>query len=102
MSAKKPRIRLIAKAAKLTPRARALTKAAGLASHAAMGAALGLVFAFIATRSPMFGVTPILAKMTSPETRVFDFALTSAVAFAVVATMTGIAAQLGDDPKDGK
>ncbi|MFZ5737963.1 hypothetical protein BJ123_113120 [Rhodopseudomonas thermotolerans] len=92
MRGKKPPARAFETIRKLTPTGRMLSRLAATASHAMMGAAIGLGFAFVATRSPHFGVTPALLGL--PAFRLFDFALTSAVGFAIVATLTGLA--MGD------
>jgi hypothetical protein len=77
-----------------------LARLVGLASHAAMGAAMGLAFAFIATRSDMFGVTPLISTMASPDGRLFDLEITCAIGFGLAAMMTGMASSLGDDSGD--
>jgi hypothetical protein len=98
MRAKKPVSRVkAAKAGKLPVKVTVLSRLVGLASHAAMGAAIGLAFAFIATLSPTFGVMPVLAEMTAPDFRVFDFAITCACGFGIVTTVTGLALSLEDD-----
>lgn len=98
MRARKPVTRVkAAKAGKLQAKATGLSRLVGIASQAAMGAALGLVFAFIATRSPMFGVTPVLAGMTAPDVGMVDFAITCMIGFGLVATLTGIASTIGDE-----
>lgn len=98
MRNKKPVTRVkAAKAGKVPAKATVASRLVGLATHAAMGAALGLAFAFIATRSPMFGVMPVLAKMTAPDVRVFDFALTCMLGFSLVTTLTGIASAMEDE-----
>ncbi|UYO54850.1 hypothetical protein [Rhodopseudomonas palustris] len=90
MRGKKPSVRAPqARIKKPSPRTRTLSQLTAIASHAMMGAAIGLGFAFVATRSPNFGVTPELLSL--PPFRLFDFALTSATGFAIVAALTGLA-----------
>ncbi|QDL96022.1 MULTISPECIES: hypothetical protein [Rhodopseudomonas] len=80
---------------RLTAQTRTVSRLAAIASHAMMGAAIGLGFAFVAMWSPNFGVTPALLSL--PEHRVFDFALTSAFGFAIVAALTGLALGEADE-----
>jgi len=98
MDANKPPTRPTpAKAKKVTAKTQGISRLAGLAGHAMMGAALGLAFAFVATRSPLFGVTPVLAKLKAPGLGLADFAATCALAFGVVTTITGLAIGIGED-----
>ncbi|ABE38430.1 hypothetical protein RPD_1192 [Rhodopseudomonas palustris BisB5] len=91
MRAKKPSTR----PRKLLPKA--ITRMIALASHATIGVAVGLGFAFIATRSEVFGIRRALATLDPSGFRAFDFAVTSALAFGIVATITGIALTFGED-----
>jgi hypothetical protein len=98
MTANKPPTRPApTKSTKSKLRVQTLARLAGHAGHTMMGAALGLAFAFVATRSPVFGVTPLLAKMSAPGFRLADFAVTCALAFGIVTTITGLAIGIGED-----
>lgn len=90
-STKPPTRDTSARTRRLSAKTRTLTRLTGCAASAMMGAAIGLAFATIATLSPLFGVTPTLATMTAPEFRLVDFAITSTIAFAIVAALTGLA-----------
>ncbi|KIZ39294.1 MULTISPECIES: hypothetical protein [Rhodopseudomonas] len=98
MRVKKPLTKIApAKTRKPPAKATALTGLARIASQTAMGAAFGLLFAFLATRSPLFGVTPVLDTMQARGFHLADFALTCALAFAIVTTLTGLALGIGED-----
>jgi hypothetical protein len=60
-----------------------------VANHAAMGVALGLVFALIVTSTPCFGVLPLVTLSDHPETTLATLAGTTSLTFGVSAALTG-------------
>ncbi|MEN3285825.1 MAG: hypothetical protein V7634_125 [Bradyrhizobium sp.] len=60
-----------------------------MASHTAMGVALGLGFALALTLSDAFGVAALIAHSREPGTTLTIFVGTFTLAFAVGATLTG-------------
>ena len=60
-----------------------------MASHAAMGVALGLGFALALTFTDAFGVASLIAHSREPGVTLTIFVGTSTLAFAVGATLTG-------------
>ena len=60
-----------------------------IASHAAMGTALGLVFALILVSTPFFGVLPLIRLSDNPETTMATLVGTAALMFGVGAALTG-------------
>lgn len=67
-----------------------------VASHAAMGVALGLVFALIVTSTPLFGVLPLIKLSADPAATMMTFAGTAAMMFGVGAALTGFILMMGD------
>lgn len=67
-----------------------------VASHAAMGVALGLVFALILTRTPFFGVLPLINLSTDPATTMMVFVGTVISMFGIGAALTGLVLTLED------
>jgi hypothetical protein len=68
-----------------------------LASHTAMGVALGLTFAFVLTRIPALGVMPLINHSVAPGTAMLIFVGTFAISFGVGATLTGIVFMMTED-----
>jgi hypothetical protein len=60
-----------------------------MASHMAMGVALGLGFALALTLSDAFGVATLIAHSHEPRVTLTIFVGTFTLAFAVGATLTG-------------
>ncbi|HSY55711.1 MAG TPA: hypothetical protein VK834_04620 [Bradyrhizobium sp.] len=65
-----------------------------LASHAAMGVALGLGFAFLETHLTALGVTTLIGYSRTPDTLRLIFVGTCAAGFGIGATLTGAAITL--------
>lgn len=61
-----------------------------VASHAAMGVALGLVFALIITRTPFFGVLPLINLSADPASTMMVFEGTVISMFGIGAALTGL------------
>lgn len=60
-----------------------------VANHAAMGVALGLVFALILLSTPFFGVLPLIDVSDNPEMTMATFIGTVVVMFGIGAALTG-------------
>jgi hypothetical protein len=67
-----------------------------VASHAAMGVALGLVFALILTRTPFFGVLALIDLGTEPKITMTMFVGTTAAMFGIGAALTGAVLMMED------
>ena len=61
-----------------------------VASHLAMGVALGLGFAFIVTHIAALGVGALIDLSADPENIMRGFVMTCAMTFGIGATFTGI------------
>jgi len=61
----------------------------GLASHAAMGVAMGLAFAFLLTLIDAFGVMALIAHSADPGNTMIVFVGSFALAFGIGAALTG-------------
>jgi hypothetical protein len=61
-----------------------------LGSHTLMGIAMGLAFAMITARQEVFGIRAVIEQSDAPAASMTDFVTTCAVAFGVVATLTGM------------
>ena len=61
-----------------------------VASHMAMGVALGLGFAFLVTHITTFGVGALIDLGADPETAMQEFVLTCVTTFGIGTTFTGI------------
>ena len=68
----------------------------GIAGHAAMGVALGLVFALIVTWTPFFGVLALINMGHDPKITTTVFVGTVALMFGIGATLTGIVLMMED------
>lgn len=60
-----------------------------VANHAAMGIALGLVFALILLSTPFFGVLPLIDVSDNPKMTLATFVGTVVVMFGIGAALTG-------------
>lgn len=60
-----------------------------VANHAAMGVALGLVFALILIWTPFFGVLPLIDLSDDPSVTIETFVGTVVLMFGVGAALTG-------------
>lgn len=70
-----------------------------VASHAAMGIALGLVFALILISTPFFGVLPLITLSDDPRMTMTTFIGTVVVMFGIGAALTGSILMMEDDPR---
>jgi hypothetical protein len=61
-----------------------------VASHAAMGVALGLVFALILIWTPFFGVVPLINLSDDPSVTMETFVGSVVLMFGVGAALTGL------------
>src|SRR5258705_734477 len=62
----------------------------GLASHTAMGIAMGLAFAFVLTLIDAIGVMALINHRADPKTTMLVFVGSLTLAFGVGATLTGL------------
>ena len=67
------------------------------ASHTAMGIALGLAFAFLATHITALGIGTLIDDSPTPDVVMIMFVGTCAIAFGIGATLTGLAITLTED-----
>jgi hypothetical protein len=78
----------------LTMRTRKMTarlvEAARLGSHTLMGIAMGLAFALVTIRAEVFGIKSAIEQSDVPAAWLNDFVTTCAMAFGVLATLTGV------------
>jgi hypothetical protein len=68
------------------------------ASHAAMGVAVGLGFAFLVTHVTALGIATLINYSPTPDAVMLLFVGTCATTFGIGATVTGLAITLTDDP----
>jgi len=68
-----------------------------LASHTAMGIAVGLAFAFVLTLIDAFGVMAQINHSADPRTTMIVFAGSFTLAFGVGATLTGLVFMMMED-----
>jgi hypothetical protein len=71
--------------------------ALAVAGHAAMGVALGLVFALILMRTPFFGVLPLINLGIDPATTMTEFVVAVVLMFGVGAALTGFVLTMEDE-----
>jgi hypothetical protein len=69
-----------------------------VASHAAMGVAVGLGFAFLVTHITGLGIAALINYAPAPNAVMLMFVGTCAIAFGIGATLTGLAITLTEDP----
>jgi hypothetical protein len=67
-------------------------------SHTAMGIAVGLAFAFLATHITALGIAILINYSPTPDAVMLMFVWTCAISFGVGATLTGLAITLTEDP----
>ena len=67
-------------------------------SHAAMGVAVGLAFAFLATHITALGIADLINYSPTPDLLMTMFVGTCAITFGIGATLTGLAITLTEDP----
>jgi hypothetical protein len=70
--------------------------ALAVASHAAMGVALGLGLALILTWTPFFGVLPLIKLSADPEATMATFVGSVALMFGIGAGLTGLILMMED------
>ena len=68
-----------------------------LASHSAMGIALGLAFAFVLTRVPAFGVMTLIDHSVAPRGAMLAFVGSFAMMLGIGATLTGLLFMVMDE-----
>jgi hypothetical protein len=75
-----------------------------IASHTAMGVAVGLGFAFLTTHVTGFGVATLIGYSRAPDAVMLMFVGTCTIAFGIGATLTGLAITLteGSDQNSAK
>ena len=66
-------------------------------SHTAMGIAVGLAFAFLATHITALGFATLIKDSPTPDVVMIMFVGTCAITFGIGATLTGLAITLTDD-----
>lgn len=66
-------------------------------SHTAMGIAVGLAFAFLATHITALGAT-LINESPTPDVVMIVFVGTCAITFGIGATLTGLTITLTEDP----
>src|ERR1700680_976185 len=67
-------------------------------SHTAMGIAVGLAFAFLATHITALGIATLINYSPTPDVVMIMFVGTCAISFGIGATLTGLAITLTEDP----
>ena len=70
---------------------------AWVASHTAMGIAMGLAFAFVLTLIDTIGVTALINHSADPKTTMLVFVGSLTLAFGVGATLTGFVFMMMED-----
>jgi hypothetical protein len=71
-----------------------------VASHTAMGVAVGLGFAFLATHVSGFGVATLISYSRAPDAVTLMFVGTCTIGFGIGATLTGLAITLTERPDE--
>jgi hypothetical protein len=66
-------------------------------SHTAMGVAVGLAFAFLATHITAVGIATLINYSPTPDVVMIMFVGTCAITFGIGATLTGLAITLTED-----
>ena len=67
-------------------------------SHTAMGIAVGLAFAFLATHITALGIATLINYGPTPDVVMMMFVGTCAITFGIGATLTGLAITLTENP----
>jgi hypothetical protein len=70
------------------------------ASHTAMGIAVGLAFAFLATHITALGIAALINYSPTPDFVMMMFVGTCAISFGIGATLTGLAITLTEEPPE--
>ena len=65
-----------------------------MASHAAMGIALGLAFAFILTHVALLGIIALIDQSAAPQDTTTMLVVTCVIMFGISTTLTGLALTL--------
>ena len=68
------------------------------ASHTAIGIAVGLAFAFLATHITALGIATLINHSPTPDVIMIMFVGTCAIGFGIGATLTGLAITLTETP----
>jgi hypothetical protein len=68
-----------------------------VSSHTAMGIAVGLAFAFLATHITALGIATLINESPTPDVVMRMFVGTCAITFGIGATLTGLAITLTED-----
>jgi hypothetical protein len=68
-----------------------------VSSHAAMGIAVGLAFAFLATHITALGIATLINESLTPDVVMIMFVGTCAITFGIGATLTGLAVTLTEN-----
>ena len=71
-----------------------------VASHTAMGIAVGLAFAFLATHIDALGIATFIGYSHAPRNVMLMFVGTSTIGFGIGATLTGLAITLTEKSDD--
>jgi predicted MFS family arabinose efflux permease len=74
-----------------------LSSALKLASHTAMGVAVGLAFSLILTRADPTGIMALINHSDAPEATLALFEGTIILTFAIGATLTGLVFMMTED-----
>jgi hypothetical protein len=69
-----------------------------IASHTAMGVAVGLAFAFLVTHITALGIATLINYSPAPDATMLMFVGTCAITFGIGATLTGLAITSTEDP----
>src|ERR1700681_594580 len=73
-----------------------------VASHTAMGVAVGLAFAFLITHITVLGIATLINYSPVPDAAMLMVVGTCAITFGIGATLTGLAITLTEDPDTTK
>jgi hypothetical protein len=68
-----------------------------LASHAAMGVAVGLAFAYLVIHITALGIATLISYSLSPVATLPMFVVTCATTFGIGATLTGLVISLTEE-----
>jgi hypothetical protein len=69
-----------------------------VASHTAMGVAVGLAFAFLVTHITALGIATLINYSPAPDAAMLMFVGTCTITFGIGATLTGLAITSTEDP----
>jgi hypothetical protein len=69
-----------------------------VASHTAMGVAVGLAFAFLVTHVTALGIATLINYSPAPHAAMLIFVATCTITFGIGATLTGLAITLTENP----